>query len=441
MTSLKMLVQHKRFAPLFWTQFFGALNDNIFKNALVLIITFQSAQLWGMDSKSLVSLAGGIFILPFFLFSPISGQLCDRYQRSTITRWVKIWELIIMLMAALGFFLESMGLLMLVLFLLGVQSTLFGPIKYSTLPDLLEKDDLMAGNALVEFGTFMAILIGTIGGGMLISTGTGWVSVVWVTMVVALLGIWGAFKMPKVSVADSQIKIKLNPFPECVRLWKILREEKSVFHSVLAISWFWFVGAGILTILPSYCRDLLRADESVVTTFLALFTVGIGTGSLLCAKLSFQRVETGFVPFGSLGMTLSLIGMYFFNPSWGEGELWGLSHFLSMEGSVRILLTFFMMSVFSGFYIVPLYAFIQERSRPSVLSRVIAGCNIVNALFMVIVSVAIILFYQLSLSYPEIILILAVLNIFVMIYLYFSTPEFFRRCYSWILARISHKIP
>ena len=439
--SISMIVKDKKFWPLFWTQFLGALNDNFLKNALVVLITFKGVQLFGMGSSSIVALASAIFILPFVVLSPLAGQLSDKYEKSMLVRYTKIMELIIMLLACLGFYLELYPLLLVVLFLMGTQSTLFGPVKYSIIPELVEEDELIQGNAYVELGTFLAILIGTIAGGLVVSS-----SSMLLYLCVGLLGFAGfgwltSTRLPTVPVADPDLKIEYNPIPTIKNMWTLLKENVAVFNSVFAISWFWFVGAGILSLLPVYCKDYLHVNEEVVTAFLAMFTIGIAVGSVICEKLCFSRVEIGLVPIGSLGLSIFLFDISMVTPQGiANATDINLMTFIALPGAKRLLIDFFLMSVFGGIFIVPLYTLLQERSRPEVRSQIIAGNNIINSFFMITSSVALMGFYASDLSLPHIFLLFGLMNIVVAVYIYTVVPEFVLRFISWILVRLMYRV-
>jgi 1-acyl-sn-glycerol-3-phosphate acyltransferase len=440
--SLKMITSDRRFWPLFWTQFLGALNDNFLKNALVVMVTFKGFSLMGLGPSSVVALAGGVFILPFFLFSPIAGLIADKTEKSRLVRATKLWEVMIMLVGALGFYFESLSLLLAVLFMAGMQSTLFGPVKYSMIPDLVEPGELVEANAYVEMGTFLAILLGTIGGGIMISLPNGEYWIMTALLVTALVGLYTSYRVTPVKIACPDLEIEFNPIPEMGRLYGILRQSKAVFNSVLAISWFWFFGAAVLSLLPTYCKDFLGAGEQVVTCFLAMFTIGIGIGSILCEKLSFKRVELGLVPIGSLGMTIFLADLYFARPDWPitATTLLSLSEFLGTSIGIRLLVDFMLMSIFGGFFILPLYTLIQERSAPESRSRVIAANNIANSLFMVVASVFIMALHAFGYGYPQIFMTLAIMNLVAAIYIYSVVPEFALRFFSWVLARALYRI-
>lgn len=440
MSSLPLFGKDKTFGPLFWTQFLGALNDNFFKNALVMMVTFKSVSLLGMDTKSLVAFLGGIFILPFFLFSPLAGQLSDRYSKTQIVVWTKIWELVIMIVGVVGFLLPSFELLTLVLFLMGTQSAFFGPAKYSILPELIDQAHLIKGNAYVEMGTFLAILIGTITGGIVAGLDSNAIYISAGILIFAIFGIWMAKKVPQLKSVSPDLKINFNPIPELGKMWRLLREKEAVFNSALGISWFWFLGAAILSLLPLYCKDYLRADATVVTAFMAMFTIGIGLGSIGCEKLSFHRVEIGLVPIGSLGMSIFLLDLSLVPITLSHEGLNNLASFLREPYALRLMFDLFVISIFGGFFTVPLYTLMQQRSHRESRSQVVAGNNVMNALFMVASALLIMVFHSFQFSLPQIFLILSVINIAVAIYIYSIVPEFVLRFYSWILVHVLYRL-
>jgi len=435
-----LITKRGKFAAFFWTQFLGAFNDNVFKNALVLLVAFRGVQIANFTTEQIVALAGGIFILPFFLFSPLAGQLCDKFEKSYVIRLTKIAEILIMLAAAVGFLTHSYVLLLAVLFLMGAQSAFFGPAKYSMIPELVHEDQLTEGNAFIELGTFISILLGTIAGGSLTKLEAA-DTVIGVSLVfVAAVGYLSARKIPAATRAAPDLKIQWNPLPEMKDLWNIARQKEAVFNSLLGISWFWFFGAAILSILPIYVKDYLKADEAVVTLFLAMFTLGIGLGSIVCERLSFKRVEIGIVPIGSLGMTIFLLDLFFSGHASTATQQLSLEQFIHQPGAIRVVVDFFMMSVFGGVYIVPLYTLLQERSSADTRSRVIAANNILNAFFMVISSFTVLFLYSLKLDQAHLFAVFAVLNTLVAVYIYSIVPEFTLRFYSWILSRLMYRV-
>lgn len=440
--SIDLIYKDKKFWPLFWTQFFGALNDNYFKNALVMLVAYKGIVLWGMDDKQLVAFASGIFILPFFLFSSMAGQIADKFEKSHLIKAVKWAELAIMLIAAFAFYSHHYAILMISLFLMGLHSTVFGPIKYSIIPELVREEQLVSGNAYVEVGTFMAILIGTICGGVVVSLPGSEMYLIAGLLFLSVCGIVTSQFVPKVIVADPNLILEKNPFPQMLKTTKLAYPNKAVFNSILGISWFWFLGAAILSVLPILTKNVLSGGEHVVTAFLAVFVIGIAAGSIVCEKLSFNRVEIGLVPFGSLGMTLFLVDMAFSSSQWSAqpSSLLSLEEFLNTPGSFRIVLDLFGIAFSGGLFNVPLYTLIQERTPREIRSRIVAGNNILNSLFMVVSSVLLMWFYAIKLTIPQIFLIYGAFNLIVAVYIYHLVPEFTLRFLAWILARMIYRI-
>ncbi|MEE4219125.1 MAG: MFS transporter [Xanthomonadales bacterium] len=435
------LFSQRRFMPFFMTQGLGAFNDNIFKNALAALLVFQGSQLGGLNTDQVVNLSAMVFILPFFLFSALFGQFADKYEKSRQIRWIKLFEVVIMLLATLGFWMGSVPLLLFVLFLLGLQSTIFGPIKYGILPQILKNEELVGGNALVEMGTFVAILAGTIAGPQLAGIEVSWPY--WVGcagLAVATTGYLFSLRIPRAEAAAPELKISWNIFAETLRNLKFLNKNQVVLNSVLGISWFWFFGATFLVQIPSYSQNVLGGDQHLMSGLLALFIVGISTGSLLCERLSGKQVEIGLVPFGAIGLTLFGLDLFFASPS-TPGTAVGIGQFLSVGANWRIVVDLLLIGVFGGFYIVPLYALVQSRSEPDHRSRVIAGLNILNALFMVIAAVmAMLLLGPAGLTIPKLFLITALLNAIVAIYIFTLVPEFLIRFLVWILIKAIYRV-
>ncbi|TXI77230.1 MAG: MFS transporter [Dechloromonas sp.] len=434
------LLKQRRFGPFFVTQFLGAYNDNLFKNALVVLLTFQSAQWTSLKPELLANLAAGIFILPFFLFSATAGQMADKYDKAMLARLVKLLEMAIMGVAAAGFYLQSLTVLMIGLFLLGLHSTLFGPVKYAILPQHLHNDELVGGNALIEAGTFVAILIGTLAGGLL---GGSVSHPVWIAvggLVVALAGYVTSRGIPAAPPPVPTLKINLNPLTETWRNIAFARGNRTVFLSILGISWFWLYGALFLAQFPAYAKNVLGGGESTVTLLLATFTVGIGVGSMLCERMSGKMVEIGLVPFGSIGLTLFGLDLYFASPIGAPGEALPLLALLAEAGIWRVLFDLVMLGVFGGFFIVPLYALVQIRSEPAFRARIIAANNILNALFMVVGALGAAALLAAGVAIPTLFLIAAVLNAAVAIYIYGLVPEFLLRFVAWLLVKAIYRL-
>ena len=427
--------------PFFITQGLGAFNDNIFKNGLAAMLVFNSAQLAGLNTNQIVNFSAMAFILPFFLFSAVFGQIADKYEKSMQIRGIKLFEVVIMLAATLGFWLDNLPLLLIVLFLLGFQSTMFGPIKYSIIPQVLKRRELIGGNALVEMGTFVAILAGTIAGPLLMAIEADWP--VWVSgtaLLVAVGGYLASRGIPQAPAVDPELKVNWNFITETFRNISYIGENRVVLHSVLGISWFWFFGATFLVQIPSFSETVLGGDASLMSTLLAMFIIGISTGSLLCERLSGGQVEIGLVPLGAMGLTFFGIDMFFASPE-SLVVYSGLGNFFSVGSNWRIVIDLVMIGIFSGFYIVPLYALVQQRTEPSRRSRVIAGNNILNALFMVVAAViAMVLLGSAGFTIPQLFLFTAILNLVVAIYIFALVPEFLMRFLVWILIHTIYRV-
>ncbi|MGO2133677.1 MAG: MFS transporter [Halomonas sp.] len=441
MNSQFALLTKHRFLPFFLTQFLGAFNDNLYKNALVVLITFHAVRYTPLEPGVLVNLAAGIFILPFFLFSATAGQLADKYEKSRLIRGIKLLELGIMVLAASAFALDSLVLMLVTLFFMGVQSSLFGPVKYAILPQHLDEAELIGGNGLVESGTFVAILIGTIAGGVMIALpdGARWVSVA--VLLIAGAGYLASWGIPTAAAADAALRINWNPLSQTLRTLSFARANRVVFLSILGISWLWFYGALLLSQFPDYARSVLGGDEYTVTLLLAIFSVGIGTGSLLCEKLSKSHVEIGLVPFGAIGLTLFGLDLWWASPAAGAlGSLQPLSAVLGHAVSWRVVFDLLMIGIFGGFFIVPLYALIQLRSDASHRSRIIAGNNILNALFMVFAALMGAGLLAAGASIAQLIFITAILNACVAIYIFTLVPEFLLRFIVWLLVHAVYRL-
>ena len=435
------LLGQRRFAPFFVTQFLGALNDNIFRNGLVILITFQGVRIAGMDAGQLANVAGALFILPFFLFSATAGQLADKYEKSRLMRSIKLLEIVLMVLAAFAFVTQSYSVLLVVLFLMGCQSTLFGPVKYAYLPQQLATDELVGGNALVESGTYMAIIFGLIVGGISVAADYENQSILASCLVVtAVFGYLASRQIPSTRPVDPDLKINWNAWTETWHIVGFAREERSVFLSILGISWFWFFGSAMTIQLPAYTLGILNGNEAITTTLLVAFAVGVGVGSLLCERMSGHRIELGLVPFGSIGLSLFAIDLFFSQPDAQVVAVNSVSEFLARPGSWRILIDLSLLGAFGGFYSVPLYALIQDRTERQHLSRVIAANNIINALFMVAAAILAFGVLAAGLSIPQFYLILAVLNALVAIYIFTLLPEFLMRFLVWILINMLYRV-
>jgi len=448
------LLRQRRFAPLFWTQFLGAANDNIFKISFTGLVTYASARFDGVDPGTAAFLISAIFILPFLLFSATSGQVSDKFDKARVIRFAKSLEIVIMLIALAGFYFYSAPVLYLCTFLMGLQSTLFGPVKYAYLPQHLRDHELTGGNGMVETGTFVAILIGTIIGGLLAGLDEhGALITALLCLVVAIVGRVTAIWVPPTPSPEPDLRINWNPFTETWRNLCIAREKRAVFLSLIGISWLWFFGVTFLTSFFNFARDVLGGDAQVVTLLLAIFSIGIAIGSLLCERLSGEKVEIGLVPFGSIGMSLFAVDLYFASRGLTSGGITGVAGFVQHAQHAlahwRVMADLFFLAMFAGFYSVPLYALIQQRSSPAHRARIIAANNILNALFMIVASLMGLFLLQAGLSIPELFLVVAVLNAMVAVYIYTLVPEFLVRFLAWLLIHTfyrvdqsgSHRIP
>ena len=428
------LLRERRFLPFFLTQFFGAGNDNIFKFAFTVLATYSAAQWGGLDAKLAGPVIGGIFILPFVLFSATAGQIADKFEKSAVIRLVKNLEIAIALAIAAGFVGQIVALLYAGVFLMGLHATLFGPVKYAYLPQHLREQELTGGNGLVEMGTFVAILAGTILGGWLVAiplSGPAWVAGACVAF--ALLGRACAQFVPHSPAPDPALRINWNPLTETWNNLMQARENQSVFLSLMGISWLWFFGSAFLTTFTAFAKDVLGGDQNIVTLLLAVFSIGIGAGSLLCERMSGHKVEIGLVPFGSIGMTLFAVDLYFSSRNLAPTGISGLAAFFSSAANLRVAADLFLLAMFAGFYSVPLYALVQSRTPPSHRARIIAANNILNALFMVAASGLVSALLHGGVSLPVVYLVVGIMNAAVALFIYKLVPEFLMRFLAWLL--------
>ncbi|MGE0559069.1 MAG: MFS transporter [Burkholderiales bacterium] len=435
------LLTERRFAPFFGVQFLGAMNDNVFKQALVILLAYQTLSYTTLSTDVLQNVAQALFILPFFLFSATAGQLADKYEKARLIRITVAIELAVMVLGAAGFFMHSLELLLSALFLGGVQSALFGPVKYAILPQHLRENELIGGNGLIETGTSIAILAGMMLGGWLIS-GQGWgiTAVAVTTVALSAAGYLLSCLIPLSPAPSPDLKINWNPLTETWRNFRFMRGNRTVFLSVLGISWFWFTGSMFLTQFPNLSKNILAGTEGIVTLLLVVFSIGIGLGSLLCEKLSGHKIEIGLVPFGSIGITLFGVDLYFALAGHiGHGPV-GFREFVAEAEHWRILADLALIGVFGGFYIVPLYALIQSRSEPGHRSRIIAGNNILNALFIVAAAGIAIGMFQLGFTIPQLFLLTAIMNAVVAFYIYTLVPEFLMRFIVWLLIHTVYRL-
>lgn len=440
-TSQFTLLRKRRFLPFFITQFAGAFNDNLYKNALLLLIAFSSGSVWGLNSNVVINLAAGLFILPFFLFSALAGQVADKYEKSHLIRWIKVAEILIMSAAAVGFLLGWYGLLLGLLFIMGVHSSFFGPVKYAILPQAVLEEELVGGNALVEMGTFVAILLGTLAAGFLTQLPHEHLISALAVLLTAVAGFAASLGIPRTPAADPAIRLNFNPWTETWRVVGLARRSHDVFLALMGISWFWFLGAAYLTQFPNFAHLSLHGDKSVVTVLLATFTIGIGVGSLVCERLSGHRLELGIVPMGALGITLFGVDLYFAAQALANAGTLDWLGLFSRPSALRVLVDLLGIGVFGGVFIVPLYAFIQAGTPPDRRARIIAANNILNALFMVGSALAGVLFLgMLHLTISHFFLVLSLLNAIAAALLFWRMPAFWRRFRIWLRSRRRYRM-
>ncbi len=434
------LLAQRRFLPYFITQSLGAFNDNVYKNVLLIFVAFAAPGTLPLDSDLMVNLAAGLFILPFFLFSASAGVIADKFEKSRLIRLVKLLEVIIMSLAAYAILQQNFTMMLLLLFLMGTQSTLFGPVKYALLPQTLKQDELVKGNALVETGTFLAILIGTIVAGFIANHHLAYPLAAIAVVSFAVFGYISAKSIPLIPAVNPSMPLRWAPIRQTKETLKIARQDKVVFQCILGISWFWLLGASYLTQFPNFTKHYLGGNAAAVSFLLTLFSVGIALGAQLCAKLSNHRVEPGIVPLGSLGLTIFGVDLMFAVPTIAPVTDSFLAFVLHPELR-RVFVDLLMIGVFGGLFIVPLYAMMQQRAKEEERARVIAANNIFNSLFMVISAVSgIVLLGVIGLAIPQFFFILAVANAIVALYVYLQIPEFFLRLVVWMISHTMYRV-
>ena len=433
------LLRQRRFAPFFWTQFSGAANDNLFKFAFTVMVTYQLQVGW-MPPALAGLVIGALFILPFLLFSATSGQLTDKYDKTRMIRFVKNLEIAVMLLAAWGFWHESVGVLLTCTFLMGLHSTLFGPVKFAYLPQVLRESELTGGNGMVEMGTFVAILLGNVAGGVIVAIPeVGRHDVAIACVVLALVGRGIAQFIPSAPSTDPGLRINWNPVSETWRNLKLAHQNIVVFRSLLGISWMWFFGAVFLSQFPSFAKEVLHGDEQVASLLLVVFSVGIATGSLLCEVLSRRHVEIGLVPLGAIGMTVFAIDLYFASRGLPPSTSLTLSQFIAQPAHWRVMADLALLSLFAGLYSVPMYALIQLRAQPTHRARIIAANNILNALFMIASSIIAGLLLKMDATIPQIFLLVGIANALVAFYIFMLVPEYLLRFVAWFMANVAYR--
>jgi 1-acyl-sn-glycerol-3-phosphate acyltransferase len=437
------LLGQRRFAPFFWTQFSGAANDNLFKFAFTVMVTYQLSLSW-LPPAMAGLVIGALFILPFLLFSATSGQLTDKLPKTQVIVFVKNLEIAIMALAAWGFLGNSPAVQVPVLltctFLMGLHSTLFGPVKFAYLPQVLSERELTGGNGMVEMGTFVAILLGNIVGGLLIAMpGVGRPSVAVACLVLALLGRLAAQRIPPLPATDPGLRINWNPISETWRNLKLAHGNLVVFRSLLGISWMWFFGAVFLSQFPSLAKEVLHGDERVASLLLVVFSIGIAIGSLLCEVLSRRHVEIGLVPLGAIGMSVFSIDLYFALRGLPDAAVMGLGAFLAQGAHWRVMADLALLALFAGLYSVPMYALIQLRSPATHRARIIAANNILNALFMIASSLIAGALLSAGFTVPQIFLFTGLANLVVAAYIFLLVPEYLLRFIAWVLSHFVYR--
>ncbi len=437
------LLRQRRFAPFFWTQFLGAANDNVFKFAFTVLVTYQLGVAW-LPPALAGLVIGAVFIAPFLLFSATAGQLADKFDKALLTRLVKNLEIFIMLLAAFGLWQGHVAVLLGCIFLLGLHSTLFGPVKFAYLPQHLSERELTGGNGMVEMGTFVAILLGNVAGGVLIALPAdaavrGTHAVAWACLALALLGRASAQLIPATPPTAPALRINWNPFSETWRNLQLARGNIVVFRSLLGISWMWFFGAAFLAQFPSFAKEVLHGDEHVASLLLVVFSLGIGIGSLLCEMLGRRHVEIGLVPLGALGMSVFAFDLFLASRALPASMPLGVAAFIAQPAHWRVLFDLFALSLSAGLYSVPMYALIQLRSPPSHRARVIAANNILNAVFMIASSLIVGALLAAGLDVPQVFGVIALANMLVAGYIFLLVPEYLLRFIAWLLAHLAYR--
>ena len=433
------LLKQRRFGPFFWVQFLGAGNDNLFKFAFTVMVTYQLQVAW-LPASLAGLVIGALFILPFVLFSATSGQLADKFPKETLIRFVKSLEIAIMLLAGWGFLQANVPALLACVALMGLHSTLFGPVKFAYLPQHLSERELTGGNGMVEMGTFVAILLGQVAGGLLIAIPhSGALYVAWGCAIVAVLGRIVAQAVPPSPATDPQLRINWNPFTETWRNLQLARQNTVVFRSLLGISWMWFFGAVFLSMFPAFSKDVLHGDEHVASLLLVVFSLGIGTGALLCEMLSKRHVEIGLVPLGAIGMSIFAVELYFAARGLPPTVNLPVQVFIAQPAHWRVMADLALLSLFTGIFSVPMYALIQMRSLPTHRARIIAANNILNALFMIVSSLGVGFLLGAGFTIPEVFLVVGLLNAVVAGYIFLLVPEYLLRFVAFMLTRCVYR--
>ena len=434
------LLRQRRFLPYFTVQALGAFNDNVYRQAIIgLLGAMVLAGTMSADARALYTqLAPAIFIVPYFLFSATAGQVAEKLEKQRLIVITTAMEIAIMSLAAIGFLLQNMPLLLVALFCTGLQSTLFGPVKYSILPSVLKPEELTGGNGLVEMGTSISILLGMVAGGsiFLLAGAAGPYVAALAIVLLAVAGNLVARRIPRVDAGEPGLRVDFNIVRQSWRIWQLTRRQLAVRNAVLGVSWFWFIGTVLTAQLPVYAEVNLGGTASLYIFALALFSIGVGVGSLLCERLSGRTVEIGLVPLGAFGVSAFMLDLYFARPAGALATGMSVGEFVDAAGSWRVIVDLTGIGLFTGFFVVPLFALIQSRTPRAELARVIAGMNIQNAAFIVAAAViGIALQRFLGWSIPQLFLALAIANALVALWIFSIVPEFFMRFVSWLMVR------
>ncbi|MCD9088340.1 MFS transporter [Stenotrophomonas sp. SY1] len=435
------LLRQRRFLPFFIVQALGAFNDNVYRQAIIGLLFYLGVS---TEERTLyTNLAPALFILPYFLFSALAGQIAEKLEKQRLIVITTTMEIVIMSLAAIGFLTQNMPVLLIALFCTGLQSTLFGPVKYSVLPSILKPEELTGGNGLVEMGTSISILTGMIAGGMIFALAGSQGPVVAAVAIIGLAVVGNVVSrmIPRVDAGAPELKVNWNPLSESLAVLRLAKKQKAVRNAILGVSWFWFFGTVLTSQLPTYAVVNLGGGDTLYIFALALFSLGTGVGSLLCEKLSGRIVEIGLVPLGAFGMSAFLLDLYFARSGVVSVSGLDVSGFLQQAGAVRIVIDLLGIGLFTGFFVVPLFALIQSRTPKSEMSRVFAALNIQNSGFIVAAAVLGLLAQRLlGLTIPQLFLALAIANVLVAVYIFSIVPEFLMRFLSWVMVRTLYRL-
>jgi acyl-[acyl-carrier-protein]-phospholipid O-acyltransferase / long-chain-fatty-acid--[acyl-carrier-protein] ligase len=435
------LLKSIRFLPLFICQFLGAFNDTLIRTAMVTMVTYLSSDLSDIAKSIIITLALALFTVPFVIFSAIGGQLADKFNKARLIQAIKFTSIIVTLIAISGFYLHSYILLLVAIFLTGIESTIFGPVKYSIIPDHLDEKELLIGNGLIEAGTFIAILIGMIAGGIIISNNEGVSLTNFSLLIIASIGFLSSLFIPNTVRASPNLKLNFNIINETLKCVNFARKDRNAFLSILGISWFWLIGGIFMSQMPSFTKDTLSGDNSVFILLITIFSLGTGLGSMICNRLLSGRIDTQYVPISMLVMTFFLFCLWITSSYFPENaNLGGIHYFLSTFKGVAVCLEVLMMSIFSGIYIVPLYSFLQIKARKSYRSRIIAANNIVSACFIVSATLITMLLLAVGVSVSTLIFILMLTNFFTAIYICRILPDTVIKSVLQTLFRLLYRV-